>query len=45
MTGPQEHRDYLPPVTLRTRLADLALVVAGCAVLWNGLYWVASGVV
>lgn len=45
MTGPVPHRDFLPPVTFRTRLTDLALVVAGCAGLWHGLYWVASRVV
>lgn len=44
MTGPVPHRDY-PPIAIRTRLTDLALVVAGCAVLWHGLYWVASGAV
>ena len=40
MTGPQPFRDFLPAPTFRTRLTDLALVVAGCVGLWHGLYWV-----
>lgn len=42
MTGPVPHRDFLPPPTLRTRLTDLALVVAGCVVVIHFLYWLAG---
>ena len=49
MTGPQPHRDYLPPTPVRSRIAQLAIdgitSVAICAATLGALVALAEAIV